>query len=137
MGWEIHQMDVVTAFLNGILKEEVYMELPDGYKKPGWIAQLQRCIYGVKQSPRRWYSELNKFLVQMGFVRSLADEALYMRKDNWILVYVDDLFITGSSPHIIETKDKLSRQFKMKDLGSLSLFLGMEVIQKGDFVFLS
>jgi hypothetical protein len=141
---EIHQMDVITAFLNGTLKEEVYMELPDGYEKPGWIVQLLRSLYGLKQSPRRWYSELNSFLIGMGFIRSLADEALYMRKDIWILVYVDDLFITGLSLQIAETKDKLLGRFKMKDLGPLSLFLRMEVIRRkgvgkddSDSVFLS
>ena len=101
-------MDVITAFLNGTLKEEVYMELLEGYEKAGQIVQLLRSLYGLKQSPRRWYLELNTFLILMGFVRSLADEALYMRKDIWILVYVDDLFITGLSLQIAEAKDKLS-----------------------------
>jgi hypothetical protein len=137
MGWEIHQMDVITAFLNGTLEEEVYMELPEGYEKQGWIVRLLRSLYGLKQSPRRWYSELNSFLIQMGFIRSLADEALYMRKDLWILVYVDDLFITGLPLQIAEIKSQLSGRFKMKDLGHLSLFLGMEVIQKRDSLFLS
>ena len=137
MGWEIHQMDVITAFLNGILEEEVYMELPEGYEKAGWIVQLLRSLYGLKQSPRRWYSELNSFLIQVGFVRSLADEALYMRKDIWILVYVDDLFITRLPLQIAEAKDKLLARFKMKDLGPLSLFLRMEVTRKRGSVFLS
>jgi len=74
-------MDVITAFLNGTLEEEVYMELLEGYEKAGWIVRLLRSLYGLKQSPRRWYSELNTFLILMGFVRSLANEALYMRKD--------------------------------------------------------
>ena len=130
-------MDVITAFLNGTLEEELYMELPEGYEKAGWIVRLLRSLYGLKQSPRRWYSELNTFLISMGFVRSLADEALYMRKDIWILVYVDDLFITGLSLQIAEAKDKLLARFKMKDLGLLSLFLGMEVIRKKGSVFLS
>ena len=73
----------------------------------------------------------------MGFVRSLANEALYMRKDIWILVYVDDLFITGLSLQIAEAKDKLLARFKMKDLGLLSLFLRMEVISKKGSIFLS
>lgn len=124
-------MDVITAFLNGILEEEVYMELLDGYEKKGYIVRLLRSLYGLKQSPRRWYSELNSFLMQMGFVRSLVYEALYMRKDIWILVYVDDLFITGLPLEITEIKSQLSGWFKMKDLG-LSLFLSMEHTQEGE-----
>jgi uncharacterized protein YfaT (DUF1175 family) len=138
-------MDVITAFLNSILEEEVYMELLEGYEKQGWIVRLLRSLYRLKQSPRRWYSELNSFLIQMGFIRSLANEALYVRKDVWILVYVDDLFITGLPLQITEIKSKLSDRFKMKDLGLLSLFLGIEVLHKkgnkedenGDSVFLS
>jgi hypothetical protein len=132
-------MDVITAFLNGILEEEVYMELLEGYEKQGWIVRLLRSLYGLKQSLRRWYLELNSFLTltQMGFIRSLADEALYMRKDIWILVYVDDLFITGLPLQIAEIKSQLSSRFRMKDLGHLSLFLGMEVVQKRDSLFLS
>ena len=135
-------MDVITAFLNGTLEEEVYMELPEGYEKAGWIVQLLRSLYGLKQSPRRWYLELNTFLILMGFVRSLADEALYMRKDIWILVYVNDLFVTGLSLQIAEAKDKLLARFKMKDLSPLSLFLGMEVVRtkgvgKDNSIFLS
>jgi len=99
--------------------------------------RLLRSLYGLKQSPRSWYSELNSFLTLIGFTRSFADEALYMRKDIWILVYVDDLFITRLSLQIAEAKDELSARFKMKDLSPLSLFLRMEVIRKGGSVFLS
>jgi hypothetical protein len=120
-------MDVITAFLNSKLLELIHMELPDGYKIPGKIALLLRSLYGLKQSPRQWYGELNSFLISLGFERSKADEALYLKKGCWVLVYVDDLFITGWKREVIDIKSRLSTQFKMKDLGDLALFLGMEV----------
>ena len=125
---ELHAMDVITAFLNGKLKEEIFMELPDGYKIPTMIAKLQRSLYGLKQLPRQWYAELNTFLLSLEYTRSLADEAFYYKKDCWVLVYVDDLFIAGRLQEITKLKKTMGERFRMKDLGEMSSFLGMQVI---------
>jgi hypothetical protein len=103
--FELHQMDVITAFLNCTLNEEIYMGLPEGYEKPGCIAQLLRSLYGLS------------------FVRSFADEALYMKKDLWILLYVDDLFIAGKLPAIL---DMAPERFVKVIAGSPHLVPGLE-----------
>lgn len=137
LGYHLHQMDVVTAFLYGSLKEEIYMTLPEGYDTAGKIARLLKSLYGLKQSPRQWYAKLSAFLLGLGFQRSRADETLYFKNGIWILVYVDDLFIAGELSKIKEVKEQLSLQFKMKDLGRLSLFLGMQLVQRDNYLFLT
>ena len=137
LGYKLHQMDVVTAFLHGKLEEEIYMHLPEGYATPGKVAHLLKSLYGLKQSPRQWYAELSKFLLDLGFTRSKADETFYFKLDLWILVYVDDLFIAGELSNITELKEQLASRFKMKDLGKLSLFLGMQLDQQPDCLLLT
>ena len=102
MGWKIHQMDVKTTFLNGIIQEEVYVEQPQGFEIHGresHVCRLKKALYGLKQAPRAWYSRLDSYLQQMGFQKSEADSNLYfiMFEDDTLILrlYVDDLFITG------------------------------------------
>ena len=103
MGWQIHQMDVKTAFLNGIIQEEVYIEKPQGFEMHGresHVCRLKKALYGLKQALRAWYSQIDTYLWQLGFQKSDADPNLYyivVGEDPLILVlYVDDLFITGA-----------------------------------------
>ena len=134
-GYVVHQMDVDTAFLNAELKEEVYVTPPPGYELPnGRVYKLNRCLYGLKQSPRGWYSDIDDFLVKNKFIKTKADSCIYTRRSDKgitiIALYVDDLIIAGSNDRVIaEVKKTLSKKYKMKDLGLLNWVLGMEVIQ--------
>ena len=134
-GWKVHQMDVKSAFLNGDLQEEVYMTQPEGYVVPSQeekVCRLKKSLYGLKQAPRAWYIKIDEHLVQHGFVRNPYDPNLYLKKQGGemviVVVYVDDLVITGSSVKMIdETKKYLKRSFDMKDLGLMHYCRGLEV----------
>ena len=133
----VHQMDVVTAFLNGHLEEEIYMEQPEGYIKPGQehlVCKLKRSIYGLKQSPRCWSKAFTKFMKDIGFTQSTSDPCVFVRsrQDLEILaVYVDDLIlITESTESMDELKQALKTRYKMKDMGELSYILGISVVQE-------
>ena len=132
----VHQMDVVTAFLNGHLEEEIYMEQPEGYIKPGQehlVCKLKKSIYGLKQSPRCWSKAFTEFMMEIGFKQSTSDPCVFVRsrKELEILaVYVDDLIlITESTESMNELKVALKERYKMKDMGELSYILGISVIQ--------
>lgn len=96
---ELHQADIKTAFLNGNLEETVYMQQPPGYEDgvPGKVCLLHRSLYGLKQSPRAWYSKLKTVLQGYRFMASTSDASLYVREDvtglSILLVYVDDILI--------------------------------------------
>lgn len=132
-GFDIHQMDVKTAFLHGILKEELYMEVPDGVQaKPGIVCKLGKSLYGLKQAPRCWNERFNSTLLKLGFRRSNRDYCLYVSTEKgdtmYLLLYVDDLLIVGRN---IQTIEKLKRcladEFEMTDCGPTNFFLGMRV----------
>ena len=135
-GLKLHQMDVTTAFLNGELKEEVYMRQPEGFTAEGkenLVCKLNKSIYGLKQSPRCWNSALDSYLKKMGFLQVPGDPCLYVSSEGEmfiIAVYVDDILLAGeSSKRMNAVKQALSNKFKMKDMGELSYFLGIKVIQ--------
>jgi hypothetical protein len=97
----VFQLDVKSAFLNGVLQEEIYVEQPDGFVIQGEedkVYLLQKALYRLKQAPRAWYSRIDDHLLNLGFVKSLSEATLYIRlKDDDILImslYVDDLLIT-------------------------------------------
>jgi len=134
-GWFIHQLDVHNAFLNGILQEEVYNEQPPGFSHPtlsSHVCHLYKSIYGLKQAPRAWYTRLNDYLISLGFRASIADTSLFIYSDGhdliYLLVYVDDLLLIGNNStllcHLITL---LNSEFKIRDLGSMHYFLGIEV----------
>jgi hypothetical protein len=136
MGWKIHQMVVKTTFLNGIIEEEVYIEQPEGFEVQGrdsHVCRLKRALYGLKQAPRAWYSRIDNYLQGMGFTKSEAVSNLYyiiVGGEPLILVlYVDDLFLTGSKRLIADCKRDLASEYEMKDLGLTHYFLGLEVWQ--------
>ena len=127
-GLQLHQMDVTTAFLNGILEEEVYMKQPERYEVQGkeqLVCRLKRSIYGLKQSPRCWNMALDSHLKEMGFVQSQGDPCIYYKDTNgekfYMGVYVDDIILAGrSESEMSQVKTNLSRKFSTKDLGKLS-----------------
>ena len=134
---EIEQMDVVTAFLNGDLNEDIYMAIPEGLKNSSnanKVCKLLKSLYGLKQSPRMWYFKMHEFLLGIGFISSPNDPCLYFRHSSsgivLIALYVDDLLIAGSSRSEIKfIKDKLSQRFEMKDMGAAKVILGIEILR--------
>ena len=135
--WNTYQIDVKNAFLNGILKEEVFMEQPHGFKdnvNPDYVCKLKRGLYGLKQSPRIWFERLGNYLKSMNFKQSCADASVFMNDGAngkiIIVLYVDDLIIIGDNDEFVQKiKHNMSNEFEMKDLGELKYFLGIEVIK--------
>lgn len=140
---EIHQMDVHNAFLHGDLHDEVYIKMPLGFSNPGdtRVCRLRKSLYGLKQAPRCWFAKLVEALVKYGFSQTHSDSSLFVYSKNdvslRILVYVDDLIISGDSSHAIHSfKTYLSTCFHMKDLGILKYFLGLEVARSPSGIYL-
>ncbi|KAK1601371.1 hypothetical protein QYE76_037634 [Lolium multiflorum] len=136
--WSVSQLDVQNAFLNGELSEEVYMQPPPGYSVPdGMVCRLRRSLYGLKQAPRAWFERFASVVTAAGFSPSLHDPALFVhtspRGRTLLLLYVDDMIITGDDPEYIAfVKARLRDQFLMTDLGPLRYFLGIEVSSTSD-----
>jgi histone deacetylase 1/2 len=133
-GWKLQQLDVNNAFLNGVLEEEVYMIQPPGFEvhDKSLVCRLNRALYGLKQAPRAWFERLRDTLKSFGFVGSKCDSSLFIYCHNsitvYLLVYVDDIIITGSSSTFVQNIiDKLHSTFALKQLGDLEYFLGVEV----------
>lgn len=132
-GLFFHQMDVKTAFLHGDLREEIYMDIPEGLTaSSNMVCKLNKSLYGLKQSPRCWNEKINTVLIQLGYVRSKHDYCLYIKENKkdvmYIVLYVDDLLIAGKSlPDITKLKKKLSEKFEMTDCGELKHFLGIKI----------
>lgn len=137
----MHHLDVKSAFLNGELLEEVYVSQPVGFEKQGEdhkVYRLLKALYGVKQSPRAWYSRLNKYLKSLGFSRCPYDHAVYTKREGpeslIVFVYVDDLLVTGSSVENIQRfKKQMQSEFDMSDIGKLAYYLGLEVKHQTGF----
>jgi hypothetical protein len=137
LGWQIHQTNVKIVFLNGVIEEEIYIEQPEGFEvhsRASHVCRLRKALYGLKQAPHVWYSKIDSYLLGMGFTKSEANSNLYyilVGGEPLILVlYVDDLFLTGSEKLIVDCKRDLVVEFEMKDLGLMYYFLGLEVWQK-------
>ncbi|KAJ9542464.1 hypothetical protein OSB04_028970 [Centaurea solstitialis] len=134
--WEIHHLDVKTEFLNGELKEVVHVKQPEGFEVKGQeskVYRLTKALYGLRQAPRAWNTKLDRILKDMISIKCLKEQSVYWKmggKHILILaVYVDDLFVTGTSPHIIdEFKKDMATKFEMSDLEKLTYYLGIEVI---------
>ena len=134
----IHQMDFETAFLNAEVDVNIFIKPPEGYtKEQNTVWKLNKGLYGLKQSSRLWNTLLDKFLCENNFSRSMSDNCLYTYFENGksilIVVWVDDLIICASDINLMQSiKQKLNDNFKMKDLGQISYFLGIEFnVSKG------
>nr|CAE04807.2 OSJNBb0022P19.2 [Oryza sativa Japonica Group] len=138
-GLLVHQMDVKTAFLNGELEEEIYMDQPDGYVlegQEGMVCKLLKSLYGLKQAPKQWHEKFDTTLTSAGFVVNEANKCVYNRYGGGegviLCLYVDDILIFGTSLNVIEeVKDYLSKSFEMKDLGEADVILNIK-LQRGD-----
>ena len=143
--WRVYQLDVKSAFLNGYLEEEIFVEQPQGFAVKGQedkVYLLHKALYGLKQAPRAWYSRIDDHLLKIGFKKSLSESTLYVKivNDDIIVIslYVDDLLVTGSKPILVnQFKEQMKQVFEMTDLGEMSYFLGMEVIQSQQEIFIS
>lgn len=138
-------MDVKSAFINGDLEEEVYIEQPEGFilgNDAKIVCKLRNYLYGLKQALRAWYYHLDKYLHQQGFSKGSADSNLYTKMDTHklliIVVYVDDI-IFGSSEESMSQKfaSVMQQEFEMFLLGELTYFLGLQFQQNKDGIFLS
>ena len=134
-GMIIHQMDVVTAFLNGTLDEDIYMEQPPGYIKKGeehLVCKLKRSLYGLKQSSRCWNTVFKQYMESINFKQCTADPCIFVTGEEAdltiVAVYVDDLIVIAKTPEKIKKiKESLAARFKMKDLGKLHYCLGISI----------
>ena len=138
-GLTVHQLDVKTAYLNAPIDCEVYLTQPEGYSQVGerhnetLVWKLKKSLYGLKQSGRNWNAVLDSFFKENGFTQSEVDACLYKKGEEnltLIVVWVDDIVIAASTETLLNsTKDMLKHRFKMKDLGPISWFLGIQFKQ--------
>jgi hypothetical protein len=135
---------VKNVFLNGELREDVYMRPPPEYSVPeGMVCHLRRSLYGLKQASRAWFQRFASVVTATGFSASAYDPSLFVhvssRGRTLLLLYVDDMIITGDDPEYIAfVKVRLSDQFLMSDLGPLRYFLGIEIFSTPEgFFFVS
>jgi hypothetical protein len=142
--WEVHQMEVKSTFLHGDLQEEIYMEQPPGYVQndSSLACHLKKSLYGLKQAPRYWYAKMDSFLIANGFSRCHSNPNVYTKKVGSHLIilvlYVDDLVLTSSDSKLLNhVKTNLKKKFEMTDLGFLHYFLGLQVLQTNEGIFLS
>ena len=134
---ELHQMDVKTAFLNGDLEEEVYMDQPQGFEttsKRNLVCTLKKSIYGLKQASRQWYLKFNDTVLSYGFVEMTVDRCIYMKvvgsKFIILVLYVDDILLAASDRGLLlDVKNYLSSNFEMKDMGEASYVIGIEIFR--------
>lgn len=144
-GWSLYQLDVKSAFLNGKLEEEIYVEQPLGFVTQGEeekVYRLQKALYGLKQAPRAWYSNIDGYFTGNGFNKSKNEPTLYVKCKGTsdiliVALYVDDLIFTGSSEKMVEDfKNEMMKKYEMSDMGLLHYFLGIEIYQEKDGVFI-
>ena len=133
--YEIWQMDVKTAFLNGHLTEDVYMEQPQGFvdpKNPKKVCKLNKSIYGLKQASRSWNLRFDQKIKQFGFIKNEDEPCVYKKASGsfitFLILYVDDILLIGNDiPMLQDVKSWLSKCFSMKDLGKTAYILGIQI----------
>lgn len=142
-GWSVYQLDVKSAFLHGELHEDVFVDQPQGYNKmDGKVYKLKKALYGLKQAPRAWYSKIDSYFSEEGFEKCSHEHTLFVKYDDEgevliVSLYVDDLIFTGSSEKMFEDfKQSMKRKFAMTDMGKMRFFLGVEVIQNDNGIFI-
>nr|GEY20128.1 retrovirus-related Pol polyprotein from transposon TNT 1-94 [Tanacetum cinerariifolium] len=141
----IYQMDVKTAFLHSPLKEEVYVNQPDGFVDPDHpdkVYQLKKALYGLKQAQRAWYDELSKFLLSKGFTKGSIDPTLFITKHRGdillVQIYVDDIIFGSTNLNLSKQFEKLLHsKFEMSMMGKLKFFLGIKIHQSPHGIFIN
>ncbi|GJY67748.1 retrovirus-related pol polyprotein from transposon TNT 1-94 [Tanacetum coccineum] len=138
-------MDVKTAFLNGELKEEVYVSQPEGFvdlDHPHHVYRLKKALYGLKQAPRAWYDTLSKFLLAQGFSKGVVDPTLFIRTTGkhtlHVQIYVDDIIFASTDPRDCDRfSNEMSSKFQMSMMGQISFFLGLQISQNPRGIFIN
>nr|GEY51867.1 retrotransposon protein, putative, Ty1-copia subclass [Tanacetum cinerariifolium] len=133
--YEIWQMDVKTAFLDGYLNEEVYMEQPEGFVNPNYpnrVCKLKRSIYGLKQASRQWNKRFDDEIKKFGFTQNRDEPCVYIKASGsnitFVILYIDDILIMGNSiPMLQSVKTYLGKCFAIKDLGEAAYILGIKI----------
>ena len=143
-GFTVYQMDVKSAFLYGKIEEEVYVTQPKGFEdpqNPKKVYKVVKALYGLHQAPRAWYARLSSFLLEHGYRRGAIDKTLFIKKNSrdiiLVQVYVDDI-IFGSTKEewCREFENLMKGEFQMSAMGELTFFLGLQVKQKQDGIFI-
>jgi len=142
-GFKLFQMDVKSEFLNGIVNEEIYVSQPpdfEDYKYLEYVYKLKKALYGLKQAPRQWYERLSHFLLSHEYERGKVDKTLFIKKvgSDIILVqiYVDDIVFDSSNAKLCENFVKaMQGEFEMSMMGELSFFLGLQIKQSKEGIF--
>nr|GEU54799.1 hypothetical protein [Tanacetum cinerariifolium] len=145
MGFIVYQMDVKSAFLYGTIDEEVYVMQPFGFQDPEFpdkVYKVEKAMYGLHQAPRAWYGTLSKYLLDNGFQRGTIDQTLFITKHKGefllVQVYVDDIIFGSLNLQLCREFEALMHdKFQMSSMGELAFFLGLQVLQKKDGIFLS
>ncbi|GJV12708.1 putative ribonuclease H-like domain-containing protein [Tanacetum coccineum] len=145
MGFIVYQMDVKSAFLYGKIDEEVYVSQPPGFqdpKSPQKVYKVVKALYGLHQAPRAWYATLSTFLLKNGYRRGTIDKTLFLKKDKHdiilVQVYVDDIIFGSTKKSWCDEFEALMKsRFQMSSMGELTFFLGLQVKQKLDGIFIS
>ncbi|GKB16822.1 putative ribonuclease H-like domain-containing protein [Tanacetum coccineum] len=145
MGFIVYQMDVKSAFLYGKIDEEVYVSQPPGFqdpKSPQKVYKVVKALYGLHQAPRAWYATLSTFLLKNGYRRGTIDKTLFLKKDKHdiilVQVYVDDIIFGSTKKSWCNEFEALMKsRFQMSSMGELTFFLGLQVKQKPNGIFIS
>ncbi|GJS69501.1 retrovirus-related pol polyprotein from transposon TNT 1-94 [Tanacetum coccineum] len=141
----ICQMDVKTAFLNGELKEEVYVSQPEGFvdqDNPSHVYKLKKALYGLKQAPRAWYDMLSSFLISQHFSKGAVDLTLFIQQAGndllLVQIYVDDIIFASTNTAMCnEFANQMTTKFKMSMMGQMSFFLGLQISQSPRGIFIN
>ncbi|GJS81077.1 putative ribonuclease H-like domain-containing protein [Tanacetum coccineum] len=141
----VYQMDVKSVFLYGKIKEEVYVCQPPGFEDldfPNRVYKVENALYGLHQAPRAWYETLLTYLLDNGFQRGRIDKTLFIRRDKGdillVQVYIDDIIFGSTKKSIcIEFEKMMHKKFQMSSIGELKFFLGLQVKQKEEEIFIS
>ncbi|GJR55227.1 retrovirus-related pol polyprotein from transposon TNT 1-94 [Tanacetum coccineum] len=145
MNMIVYQMDVKTAFSNGILCEEVYVSQLDGFvdqDNPNHVYKLKKALYGLKQAPRAWYDLLSKFLLSQEFSKGTVDPTLFIRRQGkdilLVQIYVDDIIFASTTPELCDQFSKIMcSKFKMSMMGKISFFLRLQILQNPRGIFIN
>ncbi|GKB44912.1 putative ribonuclease H-like domain-containing protein [Tanacetum coccineum] len=141
----VYQMDVKSAFLYGKIEEEVYVCQPPGFEDPEFpdrVYKVEKALYGLHQAPRAWYETLSTYLLDNGFERGQIDKSLFIRRVkgniHLVQIYVDDIIFGSTRKEMcIEFEKMMHKKFQMSSIGELTFFLGLQVTQKDDGIFIN
>ena len=145
MDFKLYQMEVKSAFLNGFIQEEVYVDQPldfESYDLPNHVFKLKKALYGLKQAPRAWYERISKFLLEKDFSRGKVDTTLFIKNKRHdillVQVYVHDIIFGATNESLCkEFANLMQSEFEMSMMGELNFFLGLQIKQTKDGTFIN